>query len=64
MCVVVDDCNFMRSKYSEIFEKLGATSSACVGATGEEQLAFVDLALGVLDPTSPVSGGNRITRYC
>ena len=42
----------MRYKYSETFVKLGATSSACVGATAEEQLAFVDLALGLLDPTS------------
>ena len=58
MCVVVDDCNFMRSKYSEIFEKLGATSSACVGATGEEQLAFVDLAL-----TWPSAFSTRRARY-
>ena len=52
VCVAVDDCDFMRHKYTETFQKLGATNSACVGATAEEQLAFVDLALGLLDPSS------------
>ena len=44
VCVGVDDDPFMREAQSSAFARLGATTSRVVGATAEEQRAFVALA--------------------
>ena len=54
-CFGVDDCPFLRAMHLVMFETfMGAdlTVSRSVGATLEEALAFVDIALGRLDATT------------
>jgi hypothetical protein len=47
LCVGLDDDRFMRRGHAMVFSRLGATSSRVFGETREEQVGFVDVALGL-----------------
>ena len=60
VCVGIDDMQLMRLMHEQVFLQLGADASVSVGETKDEQLAFVDLALGVLDmQLKPAAGAWR-----
>ena len=61
VCVGIDDDEVMRDLQMEVFEMMGASASRSVGETREEQLAFVDLALGLLniETLEPTTEGSQ-----
>lgn len=60
VCLGIDDDPFIRSGHALVFARLGATKSRSLGATREEQVAFVDVAMGLLDmQLNPIESGRQ-----